>query len=90
MQGHIPCRITHILRTAHFLIMTKPSSGVCLVVVGETLYCLISHTLYLQFRDAFATQFSPHQFGVATKGKCEVVIHGIMCIFDLHFDWVVF
>jgi hypothetical protein len=34
-QGHIPRQIAHILGTTHLLIMTKPSSGVCPIVVGE-------------------------------------------------------
>jgi hypothetical protein len=53
------------------------------------LYELISNVLCLQFHETFATHFSPHQFGVATKGGCEIVIHSIMCILDLRFDWVV-
>jgi hypothetical protein len=37
-QGHISPQITHILGTIHLLAMTKPSGGVCPIVVGETLY----------------------------------------------------
>jgi hypothetical protein len=50
------------------------------------------HKLHLcfQFRKTFATFFSPHQFGVATKGSCEIVIHGIKCTLDLRPNWVVF
>jgi len=59
------------------LTMTKPSSGVHPIIVGETLYQFIIHILCIQFCDAFATHFSPHQFGVTNKGECEVVIHGI-------------
>jgi len=57
---------------------------------GETLCQFKSYVLCLQFCDAFATHFSSHQFGIATKGKCEVVIHDIKCTLDLHFNWVVF
>jgi hypothetical protein len=69
--------------------MTKPSSGVCPIIVGETLYQFTSRTLCFQFHESFVTHFSPHQFGVATKGGCEVVIHGIKWTLDLHLDWVV-
>jgi hypothetical protein len=34
--------------------------------------------------------FSSHQFEVATKGDCEVVIHGIMCTLDFYPNWVFF
>jgi hypothetical protein len=60
LQGHIPCWITHILKTTCLLTMTKPSSGVCFIVMGETLYWLTSRILCLQFCDAFATHFSLH------------------------------
>jgi hypothetical protein len=83
-QSHIPPQIAHVLGTAHLLTMTKPSSGVCPIVVGEALYWLTSLVLCLQFHEAFATHFSSHQFGVTTEGGYEVVIHGIRCILDLH------
>jgi hypothetical protein len=38
----------------------------------------------------FCNTFFPHQFGVATKGGCESIIHDIKCIVDLHPDWLVF
>jgi hypothetical protein len=57
--------------------------------MGETLYQLTSHTLCLQIYETFATHFSPHQFGIATKGGCEIVIHDNKCTLDLHLDWVV-
>jgi hypothetical protein len=46
-QGHIPPQITHVLGVAHLLAMTKPSSGIHPITMGETLYELISHTLCL-------------------------------------------
>jgi len=33
--------------------------------------------------------FVAHQFGMAIKGGCEVVVHGIRGVLDVHFDWVV-
>jgi hypothetical protein len=36
-KGHIPSQITHILGAAHLLAMTKPSSGIHPIVMGETL-----------------------------------------------------
>jgi hypothetical protein len=90
-QGHIPHRIAHILGVAtHLLIMTKPLGGIRPIIIGEMLYRLTIHALCLQFRNAFATHFFPHQFGIATKGGCETIIHGIRCTLDLHPNWVVF
>jgi len=83
-HGHIPPQIAHVFGVVRLLTMTKPSSGVCCIGVGETLCWFTSYILCLQFYKAFATHFSPHQFGVTTKGGCEVVIHGIRCTLDLH------
>jgi hypothetical protein len=88
-QGHIPCRITHILEATCLLGTTKLLGGIHPIVVGEELYVFTICALCFQFRDAFATHFSLHQFGIAAKGECETMIHGIMCILDLHLDWVV-
>jgi hypothetical protein len=54
------------------------------LAMGETLYRLTSRVLCFQFCEAFVTHFSPHQFGVATKGGYEIVIHGIMCTLNFH------
>jgi len=70
--------------------MTKPSSEIHPIIIKEALYRFTSYVLCLQFWDAFATHFSPHQFIITTKGGCEVVIHGIWCTLDLHPNWVVF
>jgi hypothetical protein len=75
---------------ARLLGMTKPLSGVCPIIVGETLYRFTSYVLCLQFHEAFTTHFSPHQFGVVIKGGCETIIHGIKCTLDLHLDWLFF
>jgi hypothetical protein len=58
--------------------------------MGETSYWFTSRTLCFQFNDVFTTHFSSHQFRAATKGNCEIIIHGIKCTLDLHPNWVVF
>ncbi len=88
-QGYIPPQIACVLGVACLLTMTKPSSGVHPIVMGKSLYQLTSHVLCIQFHEAFATHFSPHQFGITTKGGCETIIHGIKCTLDLHPNWVV-
>jgi hypothetical protein len=72
------------LGTTYLLTMTKPSSEVHPIAMEETLYQFTNYILCLQFQDTFATHFSPHQFGVTTKGECEIIIHGIKCTLDLH------
>ncbi len=85
-QGDIPPQIAHVFRGVHFLAITKLLGGVCPNVMGKSLYQLTS---CLQFNETFLTHFSPHQFGIAIKGGCETVIHGIKCTLYLHPNWVV-
>jgi hypothetical protein len=89
-QGYIWRQIAHDLVTLHLLAMTKLSGGVCPIVVGEMLYQFTSCTLCIQFCETFTTNFSLHQFRVATKSGCATIIHSIGCTLDLHLDWVVF
>jgi hypothetical protein len=58
-------------------------------VISEVTYHLIAHTLIIQFRDTFTKHFNPHQFGVTTCGGCEIMVHNIRTMLDLHPDWVV-
>jgi hypothetical protein len=44
----------------------------------------------LSILQKIVTHFSPHQFGVVTKGGCEIIIDGIKCTLNLHPNWVVF
>jgi hypothetical protein len=75
VQGHIPHRIAHVFRATYLLTMTKPSHGVCPIIMGEVLYRLTDYTLCLYFCNAFTTCFSLHQFKVANKGRCETIIY---------------
>jgi hypothetical protein len=43
---HIPPQIACVLGATYFLAMTKPSNEVYPIIMGETFYQLISHTLY--------------------------------------------
>jgi hypothetical protein len=72
-----------------FLAMTKPLGGVRPIVMGEALYRFTNCVLYIQFCEAFVTHFSPHQFGVTTKGGCETIIHDIRCTLNFHPNRVV-
>jgi hypothetical protein len=85
-QGHVPLLIACVLRATHLLTMTKPLNGVHPIAIGETLYQLTSRILYFQLCKTIATHFSPHQFGITTKGGCETIIHGIRCTLNLHLD----
>jgi hypothetical protein len=89
-HGHIPPQIAHVFGLAYLLAMTKLLGGVRPIIVRKTLYRFTSHIWCLQFHNTFATNFSPHQFGVATKDSYEVVIHDIKCTLNLHSNYVIF
>ncbi|KAL2649812.1 hypothetical protein R1flu_017940 [Riccia fluitans] len=78
-----------ILRASRLLALEKDAGGMHLIVVGETLYCLVARSISLQYRDAFAAHFEPWQFAMATPDSCETIVHGLWATFDLHPDWIV-
>ncbi len=69
--------IVQVLSATKLLALAKPFGGIQLIVMGEVLYWLVSRTLFLQFHDTFFIHLLLHQFGVAIRGKCEVVVHNI-------------
>jgi hypothetical protein len=58
-------------------------------MLGEVIYQLVVCTLAIQFKDIFAKHFNSHQFEVATTSKCDIVVHGVRVMLDLHPKWVV-
>jgi hypothetical protein len=87
--GHILGSITKAFGVTRLLILARPSTSIQPIVIGEVFYQLVNKTFYFQFRDAFATRLSPHQFGVAIKGGYEIVVHNIRITLNIHLDWVV-
>ncbi len=53
------------------------------------IYWLVACTLVIIFKDTFVEHFSPHDFGVAMLGRCEIMVHGVRAMLDLHLEWVV-
>ncbi|KAL2649955.1 hypothetical protein R1flu_018083 [Riccia fluitans] len=88
-QGRVSPSMAYLLGASRLLALEKPSGDVRPIAVGEVLYQLVARTLGFQFWEAFADHFSPLQFGVATRGGCKTIIHGLRTTLDLHPDWVV-
>jgi hypothetical protein len=38
------------------------------IMISEGTYCLVAHTLVIQFKGTFMENFSLHQFGVVIRG----------------------
>jgi hypothetical protein len=57
--------------------LEKQFGGICPIVINELPYCLVAHTLAIQFRGTIVKHFYLYQFGVVTHGECETVVHGV-------------
>jgi hypothetical protein len=66
--GHFPKSIAKALGATRLLALSKPFSGIQPIEIGEVFCRLVNRTFYFQFRDAFPTHLSPHQFGVVIRG----------------------
>ncbi|KAL2634304.1 hypothetical protein R1flu_005783 [Riccia fluitans] len=88
-QGRVFPSTAYLLGASRLLALEKPSGSVRPIVMEEVLHRLVACTLGFQFREALVDHFSPLQFGVATRGGCETIIHGLRATLDLHLDWVV-
>ncbi len=47
------------------------------VMINEMIYCIIAHTLVIQFKDIIAKYFNLHWFYVMIHDGCETMVHGI-------------
>jgi hypothetical protein len=57
--------------------LEKQFGGIYPIGISEVIYCLITHTLVIQFKDVLVEHFNLHQFGATTFCECETIIHGI-------------
>jgi hypothetical protein len=66
------------------LTLAKPFESITPIAVREFQYWLVNITLCLLFHDAFSTHLLPHQFGMVVLGGCEVVVHNVQVVLDIH------
>ncbi len=84
-EGRISRRVAVMLTTGRLFAMAKLRvGGVRPIAVGQTLLRLSGRWLARQFREEFQTILAPFQFGVATRGGCEAVVHGVRAYLELH------
>ncbi len=53
-------------------------------MINEVTYCLVAHTLIIQFKDIFVEHLNPYQFDIMTYGGCEMVVYGVQTMLNLH------
>jgi hypothetical protein len=81
--------IIRVLCVIRLLALIKPYRSIQSIVVHEVIYWLVNRALCLYFCDVFFIHLSPHQFGVAIKGGCEMVVYDVWVILDIHLNQVV-
>ena len=88
-EGRISRRVAEMLTTGRLFAMAKLRvGGVRPIAVGESLLRLTGRALARQYRAEFQRVLEPFQFGVATPGGCEAVVHGIRAYLELHPDHI--
>jgi phosphopantetheine adenylyltransferase len=88
-HGHVLPSISSLFVTLQLLVLEKQARGVKLITIGKVIYRLVTRTFAIQFKNTFVKHFNPHQFGVATSNRCEIVVHGVRAMLDIHLEWVV-
>jgi hypothetical protein len=68
--------------------MAKPEGGVGPIAVEEVLLRLVGRAIGRQQAEQFQHALQPFQFGVATPGGCEAVVHWVRAHLDVHPDHV--
>jgi hypothetical protein len=58
-------------------VLEKQFGGAHPIKISEVTYCLITHTLVIQFKDVIVELFNLHQFGVITFYECGTMVHGV-------------
>jgi hypothetical protein len=53
-----------------FKTVEKQFKSISPIAIGEVTYCLVAHTLAIQFKDTIMKHFNLHQFGLAIRGEC--------------------
>jgi hypothetical protein len=76
-QGYVPPLVSHLFFASWLLTLEKQFGGICPIVIGEVTYHLVACTMANTFKDTLMEHFSPHQLGVVTRGRCEIVVHDI-------------
>ena len=78
------------LASARLIALAKGGGDVRPIAVGEVLRRLVARSICIQERATMADIFSPVQYGVATPGGLDQVVHQIQAGLEAHSDWGVF
>ncbi len=84
--GDIFRLVAIMLGANKLLAMAKDIEGLCLIVVNEVFFQLISRSIVLQLWVSFQKHLSPHQFRILTLRGCGTILFGIRTFFNLHLD----
>jgi hypothetical protein len=52
------------------------------ITISEVTYRLVTCILAIRFKNTFTKHINLHQFGVAIRGGCEIIVHGVQAMLD--------
>ncbi len=86
-SGEMPQQVAAILGACSLIALVKPDSGVRPIAVGEVIRRVVA--LCIQYRSTLEKFFQPLQYGVNTRGGCEMIAHTVIAHLERHPDHVV-
>ena len=88
-NGTLPTCAVRLLTASRLIALPKPNGDVRPIAIGECLRRLTARVLCAKKKKDFSDFFAPLQYGVATEGGSELLIHQIQLLLESNKDWVV-
>ena len=82
--GKVNHNIAQYFCGANLYPLKKKDGGIRPISVGETLRRLVSKCLNALVKKEAEMLFSPTQLGVGVKGGCEIIVHSVRSLIDIH------
>ena len=90
VSGSPPPAVGRAMAAARLIALAKGNGDVRPIAVGECLRRLCARSVCLQEKASMAAFLSPVQYGVATPGGLEQVVHQLQAGLEAHEDWGLF
>ena len=85
--GSPPPVVGEALAAARLIALEKSNGDVRPIAVGDSLRRLTARAICIQEKDSMCELFDPIQYGVATPGGLDLVVHQVQVGLEAHPDW---
>ena len=89
LDGSIPSDVATAFASARLIALRKNANDVRPIAVGSVFRRLVAKAACSALKSQMASFFNPFQFGVATAGGAEHLIHLLQLSFTQHPDWMI-